>query len=177
MKSDVSKDVHHSTSLPNLEKEGKSHSGKKGTLHLPTSLEKHCTNGIWSRSHYQVGEGSSNEDSRRGRKDTRHSQYSRGTDRIRKDLNTNCGDGEPRNTEASQRLQGRPEKYGKGEPKAESKNSKFKSNTDLDYKNERLSSSWEKETSRERSHTRTESQSDKKPERQSERSIDPASHN
>nr|XP_023505146.1 CASP8-associated protein 2 isoform X1 [Equus caballus]XP_023505147.1 CASP8-associated protein 2 isoform X2 [Equus caballus] len=170
VKSDVSKDVHHSTSLPNLEKEGKSHSGKKGTLHLPTSLETHCTNGIWSRSHYQVGEGSSSEDSRRGRKDIRHSQYSRGTDRIRKDLNTNCGDGEPRHTEASQRLQGRPEKYGRGEPKAESTHSKFKSNTDLDYKNERLSSSWEKETSRERPHTRTESQSDKKPERQSERS-------
>ncbi|XP_058422608.1 CASP8-associated protein 2 isoform X2 [Diceros bicornis minor] len=170
VKSDVSKDVHHSTSLPNLEKEGKSHSEKKSTLHLPTSIEKHCTNGIWSRSHYQVGEGSSNEDNRRGRKDVRHSQYSRGTDRIRKDLKMSCGDGEPRNIEASQRLQGRPEKYGKGEPKTENKNSKFKSNTDLDYKNERLSSSWEKETSRERSHTRVESQSDKKLERQSERS-------
>ncbi|XP_057595603.1 CASP8-associated protein 2 isoform X2 [Hippopotamus amphibius kiboko] len=170
VKSDVSKDVHCSTSLPNLEKEGKSHSEKKSTSHVPTSVEKHSTNGIWSRSHYQVGEGSSNEDHRRGRKDSRHSQYSRGTDRIRKDLNTSCGDGEPRNTEASQRLQGRPEKYGKGEPKAESKNAKFKSNSDLDYKNERISSSWEKESPRDRSHTRLESQSDKKLERQSERS-------
>nr|XP_030715364.1 CASP8-associated protein 2 isoform X4 [Globicephala melas] len=170
VKSDVSKDVHYSTSLPYLEKEGKSHSEKKGASHLPTSVEKHSTNGIWSRSHYQVGEGSSSEDHRRGRKDSRHSQYCRGTDRIRKDLNTSCGDGEPRNIEASQRLQGRPEKYSKGEPKAESKNSKFKSNTDLDYKNERSSSSWEKESSRDRSHTRLESQSDKKLERQSERS-------
>ncbi|MBW03710.1 CASP8-associated protein 2, partial [Eschrichtius robustus] len=170
VKSDVSKDVHYSTSLPYLEKEGKSHFEKKGTSHLPTPIEKHSTNGIWSRSHYQVGEGSSNEDHRRGRKDSRHNQYCRVTDRIRKDLNTSCGDGEPRNIEASQRLQGRPEKYSKGEPKAESKNSKFKSNTDLDYKNEHSSSSWEKESSRDRSHTRLESQSDKKLERQSERS-------
>ncbi|XP_044101482.1 CASP8-associated protein 2 isoform X4 [Neovison vison] len=170
VKSDVSKDGHHSTSLPNPEKEGKLYCEKKSTLYLPPSVEKHCTNGIWSRSHYQVGEGISSEDNRRGRKDIRHSQYSRGTDRIWKDLNTSCGDGEPRNIETSQRLQGRPEKYGKGEPKAESKNSKFKSNTDLDYKNERISSSWEKETFRERSYTRMDSQSDKKLERQSERS-------
>uniref|UniRef100_A0A8C3X1U9 CASP8-associated protein 2 n=1 Tax=Catagonus wagneri TaxID=51154 RepID=A0A8C3X1U9_9CETA len=169
VKSDVSKDVHYSTSLPNLEKEGKSHSEKKSTSHLPTSIEKHCTNGIWSRSHYQVGEGSSSEDHRRGRKESRHSQYSRGNDRLRKDLNTGCGDGEPRNIEADQRLQGRPEKYSKGEQKAESKNSKLKSNTDLDYKNERVSSSWEKESSRDRSHTRPEPQSDKKLERQSDR--------
>ncbi|XP_073077067.1 CASP8-associated protein 2 isoform X2 [Manis javanica] len=168
-KSDVSKGVHHSTSLPNLEKEGKSHSEKKSTLHLPTTVEKHCTNGSWSRTHYPVSEGSAKEDNRRGRKDIRHSQYSRGTDRIRKDLNTSGGDGEPRNTEAGQRLQGRTEKYGKGEPKAESKNSKFKSNTDLDYKSEHISSSWEKEISRERSHSRVESQTDKKLERQSER--------
>lgn len=170
VKSDVSKDVHYSTSLPNHEKEGKSHCEKKSTLHLPTSVEKHSTNGIWSRFHYQVGESNSNEDHRRGRKDSRHSQYNRGTDRIRKDLSTSYGDGEPRNTEASQRLQGHPEKYGKGEPKAESKTAKLKSNTDLDYKNERISSSWEKESSRDKSHTRLESQSDKKLERQSERS-------
>ncbi|XP_004628259.1 CASP8-associated protein 2 isoform X2 [Octodon degus] len=169
VKSDVSKDVHHNTSLPNLEKEGKSHSEKKNTSHLPSSVEKHCTNGIWSRSHYQMGEGNSNEDNRRGRKDTRHSQYGRGTDRIRKDLSNNFGEGEPRNTETSPRLQGHSEKYGKGEPKTESKYSVFKSNTDFDYKSERSSSSWEKETSRERSHVRIESQNDKKLERQSER--------
>ncbi|XP_003797573.1 CASP8-associated protein 2 [Otolemur garnettii] len=167
VKSDVSKDVHHSTSLPNLEKEGKSHSEKKSTSYLSTSFEKHCTNGLWSRSHYQVGESSSNEDNRRGRKDVRHSQYSRGTDRIRKDVSTSCSDGETRNTEASQRLQGRPEKHGKGEPRTESKNSKFKSNIDSDYKGER---SWEKETPRERLHTRVECQNDKRLERQSERS-------
>lgn len=40
-----------------------------------------------------------------------------------------------RNAEASQRLQGHPEKYGKGEPKAESKTAKLKSNIDIDYKN------------------------------------------
>ncbi|XP_023061070.1 CASP8-associated protein 2 isoform X2 [Piliocolobus tephrosceles] len=169
-KSDVSKDVHHSTSLPNLEKEGKSHSDKRSTSHLPTSVEKHCTNGVWSRSHYQVGEGSSNEDSRRGRKDIRHSQFNRGTERVRKDLSPGCGDGEPRILAASQRLQGHPEKYGKGEPKTESKSSKFKSNSDSDYKGERINSSWEKETLGERSHSRVDSQSDKKLERQSERS-------
>ncbi|XP_037700022.1 CASP8-associated protein 2 isoform X2 [Choloepus didactylus] len=167
VKSDASKDTHRSTS-PNLDKEGKSHSEKRSTSYLPSSFERQCTNGTWSRSH-QVGESSSKEDNRRGRKDIRHSQYSRGIDRIRKDFSTSCGDGEMRNIEASQRLQGRPEKYGKGEPKAESKNSKFKSNTDSDYKSERISS-WEKETSRERSHTRVESQSDKRLERQGERS-------
>lgn len=170
VKCDVSKDGHHSTSLPNTEKEVKLHLEKKSTLHLPSSLEKHCTNGIWSRSHYQVGESSSSEDNRRGKKDSGYSHYSRGTDRIRKDSNTSCGDGEPRNLEASPRLQGRSEKYGKGESKAESKNSKFKSNTDLDYKNERFGCFWQKETFRERSHTRVESQSDRKLERQSERS-------
>ncbi|XP_047415070.1 CASP8-associated protein 2 isoform X4 [Sciurus carolinensis] len=170
VKNDVSKEVHHNTSLPNLEKEGNSHSEKKNTSHLSTSIEKHCTNGVWSRSHYQVGEGSANEDNRRGRKDTRHSQYSRGTDRTRKDLSNSCGDSEPRNTETSPRLQGRPERHGKGEQKAENKNSNFKSNTDSDYRSERSSSSWEKETSRERSHARVESQNDKKLEKQSERS-------
>ncbi|XP_054577972.1 CASP8-associated protein 2 [Eptesicus fuscus] len=170
VKCDVSKDGHHSTSLPNTEKEVKLHLEKKSTSHLPSSIEKHCTNGIWSRSHYQVGESSSSEDNRRGKKDSGYSHYSRGTDRIRKDLNTSCGDGEPRNLEASPRLQGRSEKYGKGESKAESKNSKFKSNTDLDYKNERFGCFWQKETFRERSHTRVESQSDRKLERQSERS-------
>ncbi|XP_032131137.1 CASP8-associated protein 2 isoform X5 [Sapajus apella] len=169
-KSDVSKDAHHSISLPTLEKEGKSHSDKRSTSHLPSSVEKHCTNGVWSRSHYQVGEGSSNEDNRRGRKDIRHSQFSRGTDRLRKDLSTGCGDGEPRILEASQRLQGHSEKYGKGEAKTENKSSKFKSNSDSDYKGERINSSWEKETPGERSHSRVDSQSDKKLERQSERS-------
>uniref|UniRef100_A0A0P6J3Q0 CASP8-associated protein 2 n=1 Tax=Heterocephalus glaber TaxID=10181 RepID=A0A0P6J3Q0_HETGA len=169
VKSDVSKDVHHNSSLPNLEKEGKSHSEKKNTSYLPSSIEKHGTNGIWSRSHYQIGEGSANEDNRRGRKDIRHSQYGRGTDRIRKDLSNSLGESEPRNTETSLRLQGHAEKHGKGEPKAESKHSVFKSNIDLDYKSERGNSSWEKETSRERSHVRIESQNDKKLERQSER--------
>ncbi|KAG8524480.1 CASP8-associated protein 2, partial [Galemys pyrenaicus] len=171
VKSDVSKDVYHSTSPPKLEKEGKSHLEKKSTFHLPTSSEKHCTNGIWSRSHYQIGEGSSNEDSRRGRIDIKHSQCSRGTDRLRKESSTTaCGDSEPRNTEASQRLQGLPEKYSKGEPKTENKNLKFKSNSDLDYKNEHVNTSWEKEASRERSYARVDSQSDKKLERQNERS-------
>uniref|UniRef100_A0A5F4WJ84 CASP8-associated protein 2 n=1 Tax=Callithrix jacchus TaxID=9483 RepID=A0A5F4WJ84_CALJA len=169
-KSDVSKDAHHSISLPTLENEGKSHSDKRSTSHVPSSVEKHCTNGVWSRSHYQIGEGSSNEDNRRGRKDIRHSQFSRETDRLRKDLSTGCGDGEPRILEASQRLQGHPEKYGKGEAKTESKSSKFKSNSDSDYKVERINSSWEKETPGERSHSRVDSQSDKKLERQSERS-------
>lgn len=168
VKCDISKDGHHSSSLPNIEKEVKLHLEKKNTLHLPSSIEKHYNNGIWSRSHYQVGESSSSEDNRRGKKDSGYSHYSRGIDRIRKDLNTSCGDGEPRNLEASPRLQGRSEKYGKSESKAESKNSKFKSNTDLDYKNERCF--WQKETFRERSHSRVESQSDRKLERQSERS-------
>ncbi|XP_040839709.1 CASP8-associated protein 2 isoform X2 [Ochotona curzoniae] len=163
------KDGHNSTSLPYPEKEGKSHSEKKNISYLPTSLDRHCTNGIWSRPHHHCGEGSSNEDNRRVRKDSRHSQYYRGTDRIRKDLSISY-DGEPRHPEAIQRLQGRPEKHGKGEPKAESRNSKFKSNTDLDYKSERSSYSWENESLRERSHNRIEFQSDKKLERQSERS-------
>uniref|UniRef100_A0A8C0WVQ6 CASP8-associated protein 2 n=1 Tax=Castor canadensis TaxID=51338 RepID=A0A8C0WVQ6_CASCN len=169
VKRDVSKDVYHHTLPPNLEKEGKSHSETQNTSHLSTPVEKHCTDGVWSRSH-QVGEGNSNEDNRRGRKAIRHSQYSRGVDRTRKDSSNSCGNGEPRNTEASPRLQGRPEKHGTGEPKTESKNSKFKSSTDSDYKSERNTSSWEKETSRERSHNRVESQNDKNLERQSERS-------
>ncbi|XP_073923314.1 CASP8-associated protein 2-like [Castor canadensis] len=156
VKHDVSKDVYHHTLPPNLEKEGKPHSETQNTSHLSTPVEKHCTNGVWSRSH-QVGEGNSNEDNRRGRKAIRHSQYSRGVDRTRKDSSNSCGNGEPRNTEASPRLQGRPEKHGTGEPKTESKNSKFKSSTDSDYKSERNTSSWEKETSRERSHNRVES--------------------
>ncbi|XP_055981202.1 CASP8-associated protein 2 [Sorex fumeus] len=167
VKSDASKDVRHSTSLPNLEKEEKSQSEKRSTLHLSASTEKHCINGIWSRSHHHIGEGSSSDD-RRGRKDVRHNQYNRGTDRIRKD-NTSFCDDEPRNTEAGQRLQGRSEKYGKGELKTESKNSKFKSNAELDYKDERISSFWDKETTQEKLHARAESQNNKRSERQSER--------
>ncbi|KAB0355835.1 hypothetical protein FD755_021776 [Muntiacus reevesi] len=170
VKSDVSKDVHHSTSLPNHEKEGKSRCEKKNTLRLPPPVGKHSANGVWSRFHHQVGESSPDEDQRRGRKDSRHSQHNRGTDRIRRDSSAGYGDGEPRSAEASQRPQGPPEKHGKGEPKSESKTAKLKSNTDLDHKNERVSSSWEKESSRDKSHTRLESQSDKKLERQSERS-------
>ncbi|KAM6186526.1 CASP8-associated protein 2 [Rhynchocyon petersi] len=170
VKNDVSRDVHHSASLPNLGKDGKSHSKKQSTSVLPTSTGKHCTNGIWPRSHHQIGEGNSSEDNRREKKDTRHSQYSGGTDRVRKDFSTSCGDSELRNTEANQRLQGRPEKYGKGEPRGENRHSKFKSNTDSEYQSEHVNSSWEKEIYRERSHIRVESQNDKRPERQNERS-------
>ncbi|XP_048209794.1 CASP8-associated protein 2 isoform X3 [Perognathus longimembris pacificus] len=169
VKSDVPKDIHHNTLLPNVEKEGKPHSETRNALHLPTPTEKHCIfNGVCSRSD-QVNESISNEDSKRGRKGILHSPYSRGTDRTPKDLGNNCGNGDPRNTEASPRLQRRPEKHGPAEPKAESKNSKSRSSTDSDYKSER-SSSWEKETSREKSHTRVESDNDKNLERESGRS-------
>ncbi|XP_006881278.1 PREDICTED: CASP8-associated protein 2-like [Elephantulus edwardii] len=170
VKNDVSRDVHHSASLPNPGKEGKSNPEKRSTSLLPTSTEKHCTNGVWSRSHYQFGESNSSEDNRREKKDTRHTQYSGGTDRVRRDFSTSCGDSEPRNTETNQRLQGRPEKFDKGEPKAEGKHSKFKSNTDPDHQSEHGNSSWEKDISRERSHIRVESQNDRRLERQHQRS-------
>nr|XP_034346205.1 CASP8-associated protein 2 [Arvicanthis niloticus] len=169
VKSDVQKDVHPNTSQPNLEKEGKSHSEAQTSLHLPTGIEKHCTNNVWSRSPYQVGEGNSTEDTRRGRNGVRHSQCSRGTDRTQKDLNSSCSDGEPRDKEANSRLQGNPEKHGSGEARAESKISEIKSSTGLGYKSERSASSWEKDTSRERPHTRVEPQNDKNLERQNER--------
>ncbi|XP_029422727.1 CASP8-associated protein 2 isoform X2 [Nannospalax galili] len=169
VKSDVSKDVYPNTLLPNLEKEGKSNSEAQNPLHLPACIEKHCLNGVWSHSPYQVGEGNSSENTRRGRNDTRHSQYSRGTDRAQKDLNSSCNDAEPKNKETNPRLQGNPEKHGNAEAKTESKNSKFKSSTDWDYRSERTTSSWEKECFRERTHARVESQNDKSLERQSER--------
>lgn len=170
LKSDVvHKDVHPNTSQPILEEGGKSHSEAQTPLHLPTGIEKHCANNVWSRSHYQVGEGNSNEDNRRGKNGVRRSQCSRGTDRPQKDLNNSCSDGEPRDKEANARLQGNPEKRGSSETKPESKSSESKSSTGLGYKSERSASSWEKETSRERPHTRVESQNDKNPERQNER--------
>ncbi|KAM4866015.1 CASP8-associated protein 2 isoform 2-T2 [Thomomys bottae] len=169
VKSNGPKDIQHNSSLPTLEREGKSHSETQNALQLPMPAEKHCTlNGVRSRSD-QVGESISNEDNKRGKKDTSHSPYSRGTDRTRKDLSNHCGNGELKNTEASPRLQRRPEKHGPAEPKAESRNAKSRSSTDSDYKSER-SSSWEKETCREKSHTRVESESDKNLERESERS-------
>lgn len=169
VKNDVQKDVHPNTSQPNLEKEGKTHSEAQNPLHLPTGIEKHCTNNVWSRSPYQVGEGNSNEDNRRGRNGIRHSQSSRGTDRTQKDLNSSCSDGEPRDKEANSRLQGNPEKHGNSEARAESKISEIKSSTGLGHKSERSASSWEKETSRERPHSRMEPQNDKNLERQNER--------
>lgn len=170
LKSDVvHKDVHPNTSQPILEEGGKSHSEAQTPLHLPTGIEKHCANNVWSRSHYQVGEDNSNEDNRRGKNGVRRSQCSRGTDRPQKDLNNSCSDGEPRDKEANARLQGNPEKRGSSETKPESKSSESKSSTGLGYKSERSASSWEKETSRERPHTRVESQNDKNPERQNER--------
>lgn len=47
-KSDVSKDVHHSTSLPNLEKEGKSHSDK-GVLHIYLHLSRNTALMVFGR--------------------------------------------------------------------------------------------------------------------------------
>nr|XP_004663696.1 CASP8-associated protein 2 isoform X2 [Jaculus jaculus] len=164
VKSDVSKDVHLNTSLPNLGKEGKSHSEAQNPLHVPTCIEKHCANGFWSYSDHQVGEGNSNENNRRERKDIRHGQYSSGTDKTQKDTNSSCGLGESKNKEDSPRLQGNPEKHGHGERKAKNKHSKLKS-TDGIHKSERS----EKVTYRERSHARVESQNDKNLERQSER--------
>lgn len=169
VKSDVQKDIHPNTSQPNLEKEGKSHSEAQNSLHLSTGIEKHCTNKVWSRSPYQVSEGNSNEDNRRGRNGVRHSQGSRGTDRTQKDLNSSCSDGEPRDKEATSRLHGNPEKHGSSEARAENKISEIKSSTGLGNKSERSASSWEKETSRERPHTRVEPQNDKNLERQNER--------
>ncbi|XP_051017133.1 CASP8-associated protein 2 [Acomys russatus] len=169
VKSDVHKDGHPNTLQPNLEKEGKSHSEAQNPLHLPSGIEKHCTNNVWSRSHCQVGEGDSNEDNRRGRNNIRHSHCSRGTGRTQKDLSNSCSDAEPRDREANARLQGNPEKRGSSEAKAESKSSEMKSSTGLGHKSERSGSSWEKETSRERSHTRVESQNNKSVERQNER--------
>ncbi|XP_052572587.1 CASP8-associated protein 2 isoform X3 [Peromyscus californicus insignis] len=169
LKSDVHKDVHPNTSQPNLEEGGKSHSEAQNPLHLPTGIEKHCANNVWSRSHYQVGEGNSNEDNRRGKNGVRRSQCSRGTDRPQKDLNNSCSDGEPRDKEANGRLQGKPEKRGSSETKPEGKSPESKSSTGLGYKSERSASSWEKETSKERPHTRVESQNDKNPERQNGR--------
>lgn len=169
VKSDVQKDVHPNTAQPNLEKEGKSHSEAQNPLHFSTGVEKHCANNVWSRSPYQVGEGNSNEDNRRGRSGTRHSQCSRGTDRTQKDLHSSCNDSEPRDKEANSRLQGHPEKHGNSEARMESKISESKSSTGMGYKSERSASSWEKETSRERPHTRVESQHDKNLEKQNER--------
>ncbi|XP_021506499.1 CASP8-associated protein 2 [Meriones unguiculatus] len=166
VKSDIHKDVHPNPLQPNLEKEGKSHSEGQNPLHLPIGIEKHCTNSVWSRSHYQVGDGNSSEDNRRGRNDIRHSQCSRGTDRTQKDLNNSGSDGEPRDKEVNSRLQGNPEKRGSGDARAESKSSEIKSSTGLGYKSERSASSWEKESSRERPH---KSQNDKNLERQNER--------
>ncbi|XP_075410880.1 CASP8-associated protein 2 isoform X2 [Tenrec ecaudatus] len=166
VKGDGSRDAHRGTSLPGLGKEGKPHSENRSTSLLHTSSEKHCANGIWSRPQYQAGEDSSGEGNRREKKEIRHSQHSGGSDRTRRD----CGDGEPRNTEAHHRLQGRSEKHGEGDPKMESKNSKLKSSADSNHQSEHTSSSWEKEMPREKSHIRKESQNDKRLERQNERS-------
>ncbi|XP_045150460.1 CASP8-associated protein 2 isoform X3 [Echinops telfairi] len=166
VKGDGSRDVHRGTSLPSLGKEGHPHSEKRSPLLSPASNEKHCTNGIWSRSQYQAGEGSSSEDNRREKKEIRHRQHSGGSDRTRKD----CGDGEPRNPETHHRLQGRSEKHGKGDPKVESKNPKLKSSADSDHQSEHTSPSWGTEMPREKSHIRVESQHDKRLERHSERS-------
>uniref|UniRef100_A0A1U7QU01 CASP8-associated protein 2 n=1 Tax=Mesocricetus auratus TaxID=10036 RepID=A0A1U7QU01_MESAU len=169
VKSDVHKDVHPNTLQPNLEEEGKSNSEAQNPLHLPTSVEKHCTNNVWSRSHHQVGDDNSNEDNQRGKNGVRHSHCSRGTDRPHKDLNASCSDGEPKDKEANSRLQGNPEKRGSSEAKTDSKSSETKNSTSLGYKSERSASSREKETSRERPHTRVESQNNKNLERQNER--------
>ncbi|XP_013207383.1 CASP8-associated protein 2 [Microtus ochrogaster] len=170
VKTDVHKDAHPNTSQPNLEEDGKSHPEAQNPLHLPTGIEKHCTNNVWSRSHYQGSEGNSNEDNRRGKNGIRHSHCSRGTDRPQKekDLNNSCSDGERRDKETNSRLQGNPEKRGSSEAKSESKSAESKSSTGLGYKSERSTSCWEKEP-RERPHSRVESQNDKNLERQNER--------
>ncbi|XP_074043264.1 CASP8-associated protein 2 isoform X3 [Macrotis lagotis] len=172
VKNDSSKDVHHSTLSPNQEKEVKSHSEKRSTSHLPTSAEKRYNGGIWSNQHNQVPEESSEDDGRRGRKEVKnYEQYNRGTDRIRKGLfHSGSGNGEKRSIDTDRRPQGPRDKSGKIEPKPENKNSKLKSSPDSDYKSDWNNSSWEKEVSKGRSHTRIDPQSDERLERQSERS-------
>ncbi|XP_043861275.1 CASP8-associated protein 2 isoform X1 [Dromiciops gliroides] len=172
VKNDSSKDVHHSTLSPNQEKEVKSHCEKRSTSHLPTSAEKRYNGGIWSNQHNQVTEDSPDDDSKRGRKEVKNcEQYNRGADKIRKDLfHSSSGNGEKRNIDVDRRPQGSHDKCGKIEPKPQNKNSKLKSSPDSDYRSDRINSSLEKEAPKGRSHTRVESQSDKRLERQSERS-------
>ncbi|XP_001507864.3 CASP8-associated protein 2 isoform X1 [Ornithorhynchus anatinus] len=170
-KNDSSKDISHSTSLPDLEKEVKTHVEKKSTSHLPASPEKHSSSGIRSRAHSQtVDRGSSEE--RRGRKEINCSQqYSRENDRWRKDGPGGSAERESRGADVNRRSQGQPEKYGKSEQKPEYKNSKCRSHPDPEYKSPHVSSVREKESSiRERSHQRGDSQGDERVERQSERS-------
>ncbi|XP_038616916.1 LOW QUALITY PROTEIN: CASP8-associated protein 2 [Tachyglossus aculeatus] len=163
-KNDSSKDISHSTSLPDPGKEVKTDLEKKSTSHLPVSPEKHSSSGIRSRAHNQIVDGGSSEE-RRGRKEMNNSQqYSRENDRWRKDVPGGSAD-------VNRRSQGQPEKYGKSEQKPEYKNSKCRSHSDAESKSPHVSSVREKDSSiRERSHQRGDSQGDERVERQSERS-------
>uniref|UniRef100_A0A8C3RU99 CASP8-associated protein 2 n=1 Tax=Chelydra serpentina TaxID=8475 RepID=A0A8C3RU99_CHESE len=165
LKTDCSKDVHHSYSSHNME-DGKSHSERRNSPYLLRyPPEELCNDG--SRTCFQTFDHYSNKGNRREREMKNGEQYSRANDnRYKRDTYQSTGnstDSEQGNTDSHQKLQIYSEKSGKSELQQESK--MLKCSPPVENRTDRCISTWEKQTTiKERSQT-VESQGDEKGER------------
>ncbi|XP_053880119.1 CASP8-associated protein 2 [Malaclemys terrapin pileata] len=167
LKTDCSKDVHHSYSSHNME-DGKSHSERRNSPYLLRYPPEELCNDS-SRACFQNFDHYSNKGNRREREMKNGEQYSKANDnRYKRDTYQSTGnstDSEQGNTDSHQNLQIYSEKSGKSELQQESKSKKLKGSPPVENRTDRCISTWEKQTTiKERSQT-VESQGDEKGER------------
>ncbi|KAH1173348.1 CASP8-associated protein 2 [Mauremys mutica] len=167
LKTDCSKDVHHSYSSHNME-DGKSHSERRNSPYLlrypPEELCKDSSHTCFQNFDHYFNKGN-----RREREMKNGEQYSRVNDnRYKRDTYQSTGnstDSEQGNTDSHQKLHIYSEKSGKSELQQESKSKKLKCSPPVENRTDRCISTWEKQTAiKERSQT-VESQGDEKGER------------
>ncbi|CAM4648879.1 unnamed protein product [Lepidochelys kempii] len=167
LKTDCSKDIHHSYSSHNME-DGKSHTERRNSPYLLRYPPKELCNDS-SLICFQNFDYYSNKGNRKEREMKNGEQYSRANDnRYKRDTYQSTGnstDSEQGNTDSYQKLQIYSEKSGKSELQQESKSKMLKCSPPVENRTDRCISTWEKQTTiKERSQT-VESQGDEKVER------------
>ncbi|XP_027681288.2 CASP8-associated protein 2 [Chelonia mydas] len=167
LKTDCSKDIHHSYSSHNME-DGKSHTERRNSPYLLRYPPEELCNDS-SRICFQNFDYYSNKGNRKEREMKNGEQYSRANDnRYKRDTYQSTGnstDSEQGNTDSHQKLQIYSEKSGKSELQQESKSKMLKCSPSVENRTDRCISTWEKQTTiKERSQT-VESQGDEKVER------------
>uniref|UniRef100_A0A8C0HDN6 CASP8-associated protein 2 n=1 Tax=Chelonoidis abingdonii TaxID=106734 RepID=A0A8C0HDN6_CHEAB len=167
VKTDCSKDVHHSYSSHNME-DGKSHSERRNSPYLLRYPPEELCNDS-SHTCFQNFDHYSNKGNRREREMKNCEQYRRVNDnRYKRETYQSTGnstDSEQGNTDSHQKMHIYSEKSGKSELQQESKSKKLKCSSPVENRTDRCVSTWDKQTTiKERSQT-VESQGDEKDER------------
>ncbi|XP_067386117.1 CASP8-associated protein 2 [Emydura macquarii macquarii] len=168
LKTDCSKEVHHSYSSHNVE-DGKSYSERRNSPYLLRYPPERLCNDS-ARTCFPNFDHNSNKGNRRGREMKNGEQYSRANDsRYKRDAYQSTGnstDSEQGNTDSHQKLQIYSEKSGKIELQQESKSKKLKCSPPVENRTDRCIFTWDKQTTtKERSQTTVESHGDEKGER------------